>query len=53
MIKEIGKATAKLIPNALNQIIKKCGSPPTFINVRTKDIIRDIIIDTTKQNHNP
>ena len=53
MIKEIGNATAKLMPNAFNQIIKKCGYHPTFIRVRTKDIISDIIIDINKPNNSP
>jgi hypothetical protein len=50
---EIGNATAKAIPNALSQMIKKFGCHPTLIRVRTKDIINDIIIETIEANNSP
>jgi len=48
--KEVGKLTAKPIKKALNHLVGKSGTRPKLINVRTKDIAKDMPSDIKKPN---
>ena len=48
--REVGKLTKKPIRKALNHLSQKYESNPAFISVRTRDMTKDIPMDTKVPN---
>jgi len=50
MTSEMGKPTKKLIGKAMGHFPQKLGLNPVFISVRTRDMKKDIVMDTKVPN---
>jgi len=50
MTTEMGKPTKKLIGKAIGHLSQKLGLNPAFISVRTRDMKKDIVMDTKVPN---